>query len=84
MNLIKYKDPKEKDYVYFWVKEDTNVMLSPIFSHAEIAQEWLDTVAMELGLINIDKVQDKGTPVTIKLEDEDDASSKGETEQRAD
>lgn len=68
MNLIKYRDPKEKDYLYFWVGEHNRVVYSPFFSTEEGAKQWMDEICADLGLINITKV-DKDNPIRIDLDD---------------
>lgn len=42
MNLIKYRDPQDQDYIHFWIDENDQI-ISPTFQTEAEAIQWANT-----------------------------------------
>lgn len=53
MNLIKYRDPQDRDYIYFWIDEHDNI-ISTNFQTEEEAIQWANNHTNEGSCIKVD------------------------------
>jgi hypothetical protein len=50
MVLVKYRDEKDPDYIYFWARNSDRVILSPIWRSEEDAMTWFEAVQQCMGI----------------------------------
>lgn len=52
MNLIQHYDKDINKYVYFWIRQKDNVIMSPFWADKNDAEQWLIAIGIELGAIS--------------------------------